>query len=373
MASSTPLSYQTTMPDYPDVSYQAWQRHVTSASGYGSGQTGHTRLGYALNAWASGLPDYNTWRQNSLDSYNAAMSAYNTWLSTGEGRRASAESGEYNPSYFDSGPASASPLNYQDVSPESGFTQMAQGVQGIFSFVQALQGMKMVSAQIAGQLLKNKQQQIINDQLKENLNWKNTILFNQGNLLGYKSDSQAYQNTIRFAPVFKPLADAMAARSHVPSDLYEYSPFSGGKTYNFNGYERSLEYQNAFQNIEFLKAGTALRNIQKEIGDFNKKERKFYVESIQGVYKEFLDNQMALVKGQLSFQPIEQKLRKKAIEWGIGLNAANTAINAAKTVVGMFMPNARVGSAVGVPNWQNNESHTSWLDQMYGSDYLPGF
>ena len=340
----SPLSWQTTMPEYPDVSYEAWGNQFVSGS----------RLGQALEAFFTGSSDYNTWRNNKLDKYNAAMSAYNTWLSTGEGQRASLESGNYNPSYNSLGAAQASPLNYQsDVAPSNGLSEMAQGLSGIFQFVQALQGMKMVSAQIAGQELKNKQQEIINASLAEKLKWQNLGLFNSAAFQGYRADDQAFKTASNLYSVFGWKKDIAADEM--------FSPF-GIQSYNLKPFSHSPLYQRAWADLAMVRSATLLRNTQKEMLNWNIKEKKFYVNSIQQIQKEFWDNQLALAKGELSFQPIAQKLRKQATQWGIGLNVANTAINAAKTVVGMLNPVAGAASSIsGVPSWGNmpGQSH-SW-------------
>lgn len=343
MANDAPLSYQTTMPEYPDVSYEAFaQRHGTN-----------TRLGHALEDFFTGQPNYQTWRTNLLDEYNARMSAYNTWLQTGAGIRASAESGGYNPSYFDGGQASASPLSYQDVAPQSGFSQMAQGVSGVLQLVSAIQNWKLMSVQIAGQVLKNEEQEIKNKYAEEWLYGRNQgqVFKNEG--LGFDADFKQMRNEAQLYPIYEDHPELWLGGV--------FSPY-GRMSYDLRGANKGFSYQRAYHDIEAVKAAVNLRKEQGALLKLSQKEKKFYTDSIQSVYLQFLQGQLKLVNGQVDFQPIEQKLRKQAIQWGIGLNAANTVINGVKTAVQLLTPAGAAANALpGVPSWGNlpNQSQ-SW-------------
>lgn len=360
MPNSTPLSYQTTMPEYPDVSYTAW----TEAAGVNN--PGWNRAGQAIAAWTRGFPSYETWRTNALDKYNAQMSAYNTWLSTGEGQRASLESGNYNPSYFDGQSASASPLNYQDVSPESGLTQMAQGVSGIFQFINALQGMRLVSEQITGQALKNEAQEIANKYTAENWQLRNNQLRALGFLAGYRADDAWYKTGSHLYSIFNTNRNAM--------DNDVFSP-NGLGSYGLRFFKNSPEYQRAWADIALVRASKELRREQTNMTKWNAKERQWYVNNLQGIYRQFLEGQVKLINGQVDFQPIEQKLKKSAIQWGIGTNVANTALNAVKTVTGLLTHLPSAPSIPGVPSWGNmpgqSQSWSGGWDVDTGEFYGP--
>ena len=352
MAQDNPLSYQTTMPEYPDVSYQAW------AKLYGNNDPSglhNDRASHAINAWFKGNPDYKTWRTNELDQYNARMSAYNTWLSTGAGMKASAESGDYNPSYWQAGNASASPLNYEQVEPSSGLSEMAQGVSGIIQFVQALQGMKLASEQIAGQALKNQEQSIINEKLPAYLDARNRGQEFRSSIFGYQGDALSLKNSAQLYQIYKNRPELW--RNGVFSPL-------GTMSYDLRDQEHSFGYQKAFQDIEFLRAGTKLRKEQAKMASWSAKDKKFYVTAIQQVYKDFLEQQLAFAKGQVSFQKTEQDLRRKAFNWKVGLDVANTAISAAKTVISAVKP-FQFNSPGNSPSWgnmpfQDNSWSGSW-------------
>ena len=326
MASSSPLSYQTTMPEYPDVSYQAWQNTVQQKTGYGSGWNG-SRLGYSLNAWASGLPDYNTWRTNLLDDYNAKMSAYNTWLSSGAGQRASAESGNYNPSYFNNGSPSASPLSYQEgVAPSSGLSEMAQGVSGIFQFIQAIYGMRMTAAQVAGQLARNKSIELENTQKEIQNKYLSTFLQYRNDKLGYQSDALGMDMEGR---VFKRWQG-----QKFPGDLI--TPF-GRMTYNVDPTNvNSFEYQRAFRQNQFISMANTLRHHQIDLLKASKREKDWFFEKVFPIQKKILEHTEGLTKGSLDFQKTEQDLRKAGVIAGISVNVINAAVNAIKA----FMPGA---------------------------------
>lgn len=360
MAESSPLSYQTTMPDYPDVSYKAWVRNYGLGNGVtlAGGDVGNNfgRLGHSVVAWVKGAPAYETWRTNLLDEYNAAMSAYNTWLNTGEGVRASAESGRYNPSYFSNGAASASPLNYGSAPESSGFDEMAQGVSGIIQFAMALQSLRLQSAQIRGIDLKNQRQAIENGLV-------GTIAKYKADKLGYEADWLNMRNT-----------QELYSRYRSIPELWKngvFSPF-GTMTYDLRNVDQGLGYQKAAQDLEFLRAGTFLRQQQKEMLGWNTKQQQFYFESMQDLERIILENQGKILKGQFDFQPIEQKLRKRAVNFGVGLGVVNAALNTAK----LFIPGRGIISAPsssGSPSWGNFpfQSHTlnDGFDVLNGNYY----
>lgn len=310
MASSSPLSYQTTMPEYPDVSYQSW------AQKYGMGAS--TRLGQAVNAWISGNPDYNTWRTNQLDEYNAAMSAYNTWLNSGAGIRASAESGNYNPSYFQgAGSPSASPLSYQDTAPNSGLSEMAQGISGVFQFAQAIQSMRMLGAQVAGQTLKNKAQDITNKYLETKLKLTN-------DKLGFDADKRQFDLETLFYPRWS---------SH--PELWKggaFSPYGRG-TYDLRDADLSFGYQRASRDLDLMTSAKNLRDSQTALNKASKRDKDWFYENVFGIQKTILEHSRDLLKGNLDFQKTEQDLRKAGIIAGISVNVINAAVNAIKTFV----------------------------------------
>lgn len=366
MANETqsPLSAQTTMPAYPDVSFQTYR------SMYGGNRK--TRAGVALNAWSQGHPNYSTWRQNLLDEYNAGIGAYNAWASSPEGNRAQRESAGYNVNYDPGSVSQGSPLSYQDSNPGNGFSEMAQGVQGALSIADALSGFKFKMADLALNLA-FKKAQIKNLETKtqgtavENL-WKDPYwrakvlgldisnkwnpLMNQGRVnaltianqwapllngrkydnLGYQNDRIEMDNAIELASRF--------------GDGGSYVSGSGS-AYNLNNVKRGLGYQRAFQDIELIKTTKQLQKNNAEVARLTGKEKEFYVNSIQGVYKTFLETQLGLAQGQLSFQKIEQDIKRKAFKWNVGLGVANTTINAAKTAFGLFNPLGKALNASG--------------------------
>lgn len=358
--SNSPLSYQTTMPEYPDVSYDTWSR--TQAADVGS------RAFNSLYAWFHNRPNYETWRMNQLDEYNARMSAYNTWLSSGEGIRASAESGGYNPSYFQAGQASASPLNYQDVNPGNGAQEIGEGLSGLLSLVSAIQGFKMMSAQIAGKVAENELlgQKIIGEKTKNK--WLDRTLGFKAFGLGYSADWRRMQNE---AEVYSRLNGTNLAKSD-----YLMDSFGPGLSlmYDLSRVGKGFSYNRQNADLAFLRAGTALRNEQKSMAHWSAEQNKFYRECMQIIEKDILAGQLKLVNGQVNWQPTEFELRRKAQAWGIGLQAANTVINAAKTVTSIVNPLAGIGNGFGKLSQPNGQmmypapygSQENYLQAMFG-------
>lgn len=314
---SSPLSYQTTMPEYPDVSYEGYRKAYNWPDSW-------NRPGIAIDAWLNGMPDYNTWRTNRLDEYNAAMSAYNTWLSTGEGMRRSAESGNYNPSYFQAGQASASPLDYQSVPDESGFSQMAQGISGIFQFAQAFASMRMLSEQVAGQKLKNEAQAITNRYLDTKLSLGN-------DLLSFNADRKQFD-----------LEDLLYPRWSKRPELWKggvFSPYGRG-TYNLENVDQGFGYQRSVKDLDFLQAGIDLRKSQDDLTKASKREKQWFYDNVYSIQKSILEHTRDILKGTYDFQKTEQNLRKAGIIAGIGVNVINAAVNAIKA----FVPGIKIGS-----------------------------
>lgn len=348
MSNSSPLSYQTTYPEYPDVSYEGYIKHY-----YPQGPGATTRIGNWFDSTFGHIPSWQEWRTNELDTYNSKLSAYNTWLSSGAGLAASAESGNYNKSYFDGGSASASPLNYGQANPTTGFSEMAQGVSGILQLVSAIQNWKMMSEQIAGQALKNQEQQIKNKYAEEWLSGRNAGQGFKNAGLGFDADFKQMRNEAQLYPIYEDHPELWLGGV--------FSPY-GRMSYDLRGANKGFSYQRAFQDIQAVKAAVNLRKEQSALLQLSQKEKKFYTDSIQSVYLQFLTGQLELVRGQVKFQPIEQKLRKQATQWGIGLNATNTIINGVKTAVQLLTPAGAAASALpGVPMWGNlpNQSQ-SW-------------
>lgn len=343
---STPLSYQTTMPEYPDASYEAYQ----AAYGY----TGKSRFDTAIGTWWDGAPDYSTWRANLLDEYYNRMSAYNTWLQTGEGIRSSAESGGYNPSYFDGGAASAQSAGYQDVDGgPSGFSEMAQGISGLFQFAQAFGSLRMLTEQIAGQKLKNEAQEISNRYLDTTLSLKRDVL-------GFQADKKQHDLETLFYPRW----------SKYP-ELWNngvFSPYGRG-SYDLRGVDNSFEYQRQVKDLDLLDQAKALRIAQTALIHANTKEKNWFIENVNSIQREILEKQRDLLSGQLDFLPIEQKLRKAGVIAGIGVNVINAAVN----VIRSFVPSIRgFGSGSSpqspyrYPDWINGDG--TGLDLgMFGS------
>lgn len=326
------------MPEYPDVSYEAYVNYLGNPTFKGKP---FNRAGVASYAFLNGKPNYSTWRINTLDAYNAQMSAYNTWLQTGAGKRASLESGNYNASYFDGQSASASPLSYQDVNEGNGFAEMAQGISGIFSFASALQGLKMMSSQIAGQELKNKAQEINNQYLESLLRGKVTQF-------GLKNDRQQFEIEQLFYPRWSKRPELWAQGV--------FSPY-GRETYDLRDAHEGLGYQRAVADLDYLKAGKALRDSQSALAKASEREKTWYIDNVMQIQKEILENQNKILSGEYDFQKTEQKLRKAGVIANIGVGTINAAVNAIKafTPAGLLSGKGDF-SGIGGRSW----------DEMYG-------
>lgn len=344
------LSYQHVMPEYPDVSYEAW----ANTHGYSSSP----RFLAWLDTIFAGRQTYKEWKEDQINGYNADVSAYNSWLGTGEGIRASAESGDYSPAYYGSGAgaASASPLNYQEVSDQSGFSEMAQGISGIFKFISALQGMKMVATQIAGQKLKNQAQQITNDMLP-------SILTGKLSGLNLKNDRSQFELEQLFYPRWS---------SH--PELWKggvFSPYGRG-VYDLRDAEKSFGFQRAAADIDYRKAAKDLLDSQNALVTASKREKDWYRENLFDIQKDILLNQKKILQGEYDFQKTEQKLRKAGVIANISVGVVNALVNAVKTLSAGGLLSG-IGSDVSSPSWGNlpgqSHSHAGGWDVLNGELY----
>lgn len=330
---NTPLSYQTTMPEYPDVSYDAYTKYL---AGPDSSPDQLSRLEWEMGAWLNGQLSYKDWKANEIDKYNGLVSAYDVWLQSGAGRAASAASGGYNKSYFDgAGTPSASPVNYHDASDTSGFSEMAQGISGIFQFAQAIQSVRLMASQIAGQNLKNEAQKINNSFLER-------LLSGRVSGQNLKNDRQQFEIEQLFYPRW----------SNRP-ELWKNGVFSpyGRETYDLRDAEHGLGYQRAVADLDYLKAGRALRDSQSALMNATTREKNWYYDNVFAIEKEILENQNKILAGEYDFQKTEQKLRKAGVVANIGVGVINAAVNAVKA----FSPAGLLGSGSGslsAPSWR---------------------
>lgn len=297
MAESSPLSYQTTYPEYPDVSWETYRSLYDNPNARGS------RLNTVINAWLHGHPSYEVWRTNQLDKYNADLQAYNTWLSSGAGMRASAQSGEYNPSYFNNGSASSSPLDYQSLEPGSGIKEISSGISTIVTFVNLLQGLAMKSAQIRGIELENEGKSIENQFLPSLLDFKKSKL-------GFDVDYSNLRNTVELFSRFKDMPELWKG------GLFA-TPYG---SYDLRNTGSGLMYQKAKADADYITAGVALRHAQEQMDKWSAKEKQFYTENMQSIEKD-------LLLGNKDLQDIRLELEKSAKVAGIGNDVVRTIVS----------------------------------------------
>lgn len=304
------LSYQTTMPEYPDVSKKAWYFSLY-------GNNAFAEHAYRTSMIPLSGESYDTWRTNQLDRYNAQLSAYNTWLSSGAGKRASAESGNYNPSYFDTGNASASPINYGQTQEGNPFSDMAQGISGIFQFANAFQALRMMTSQIAGQQLKNEAQAINNKYLS-------SILQGRVSGLNFQNDKRQFELEQLFYP-----------RWSAHPELWKAGVFSpyGREAYDLRDANLGFGYQRAAVDIDYLKAGKTLRDAQVALANASTKEKQWYQDNMFEIMKDMMENSSKILKGEYDFQKTEQQLRKAGVIANISVGVINAAVNAIKTFI----------------------------------------
>lgn len=350
MPESSSLSYQTTMPEYPDVSYDAYKTNYLGGPFYYLG-TEYNRAGYASSAWSRGLASYENWRANQLDSYNARMSAYNTWLSTGAGQRASAESGQYNPSYFNTNP-SASPVDYQNAPEDTGFSEMAQGISGIFDFAKSIQGLLATHQNIVGAKLQNEGLALANEKASINNKFleqilQNKVLFgrNQANNMGYQS---AWRKNI--------VEQELGRRFGVPQLNPETGLIDGSHLsyadmdFNLHNADKAFSYQRNIADMGLIHASIRLRNAQTALAKADEKVKSFYFTEIIPLEQQimqkrltlmdkqglFLDSQTAGQNMINAFQLDRQAIELKAKKFGLTHDQIRTVIEVVDALKDMY-------------------------------------
>lgn len=301
MSSATDISYQTEYPVKPDTSYQSYLNSI----GLGSSQEKLVGIKKWFKTKFGNAPTYDQWKSDLFDNYNADLSAYNTWLQSGAGIRASAESGNYNPNYFGEG-SQASPLEYQ--SPRG--TDGGEGVQDIASFVGNIIGLVGGIENVKGQALKNQAQKTTNKYLEDQLIRRNSRL-------GFLADWQEFANS----------AQAFSMYGGNGSDLYA----GGFGTYDISPTTtgRGLMYQTGLANLDYIRAGKELRHFQAKLADFSAQEKEFFVQNMQGLEQQ-------LLQGQVDWQEYEKQLRTDAQKAGIANQTTRTILEIAKFIASIF-------------------------------------
>lgn len=316
------------MPEFPDVSYDAYKNNYLKISNHPD----WNRAGVSSYAWANGYANYENWRENEMTAYNTRLSAYNTWLSSGAGKRASALSGQYNPSYFDNSNPSASPVQYGSAPEGAGWSEMAQGVSGLFSFLQGLQGLKLASEEIRGKALENASTAEKIEGQKIQNRWLERL--NSGRC------AVCLLVLIGFVIAMKLNFISVSVHSPVlPGGLMHY----GMNDYDFTGVPNSFVWNRAAVDIQFRRAARELTLAQKEMATWNAKEREWYVKNMQSIQKDILNGTLTYLNGEIKFQEVEQRLRKAGAIVGMGTNVINTAVNAVKA----FIPASGVIDGIG--------------------------
>lgn len=307
---SSQLSYQTTMPEYPDISYETYLSQY-----YPNSQTTAGKNVLWINPYA---PKYDTWANSRISQYDAKVSAYNTWLQTGAGKRASALSGEYNPSYFDTGSPSMSPLGYNQTGQESPFSDMAKGVSGIFEFASALQGMLATHQQILGAKLQNAGQSLTNDKLSlqneaQRINnlFLERLLNNRLLYTGRQADYMAHQANYSKSVFEQHLARRFGGipKLDKKTGLLEGGALGYGTPNSFMSYDltdanNGFTYQRGVADLGLISASTSLKNAQVKLAEADEKVKSFYHDEIQLLEKQFLKSRIGLVDSQKEAQDI---------------------------------------------------------------------
>ena len=147
MAEQSVISPQTSYPESPDTSLQAYQ-NMLSSHGYRS--NGFSRWWHST---FGDMPSYQQWRAERWDQYNSDLNAYNSYITSLAGQKAQAIEAGYNPAWLGSDPGGGtSPLDYQMVSdPSQQIPDAAAGflgsMNGLISVYQAMQGVRSRSLQ----------------------------------------------------------------------------------------------------------------------------------------------------------------------------------------------------------------------------------
>lgn len=296
MPEQSPLSYQTTMPEYPDVSYEAYKNNYLKLSNHPE----YNRAGVASYAWINGYANYENWRENIMTGYNTRLSAYNTWLQSGAGKRASALSGQYNPSYFDNSSPSASPISYGDAPEGAGFDEMAQGISGIFNFAKGLQDFMALSQQIKGMKLENAHKVLENNKQGLENQYLSKILQNKVAYGSHQASYMAYQSAFRKNEVEQELA----RRWGVPKIDPETGLLEGwrlnyaGSDFNLMNGDNGFSYQKNVGDLGLVQASVRLKNAQTKLANADEKVKTFYGTEIQKLERDLLSSRIALTDSQ---------------------------------------------------------------------------
>lgn len=322
------ISSQTSYPDRPDTSLQAYN----NAMGHSRG-LGQSAVARWFNSHFGNDPSYNQWRDEQLDKYNSDLAAYNSYITSLAGQKAQAVEAGYNPAWLGSDPGGGtSPLQYQNSEDPSDNVagDLMQGVNMFMSLASGVQNINKMRLQ--NQLLG----QEINNAALDNIikgqeaRYAPRYYGFRASRLGYLSDFARFINEGEINSRF----------SGSPADGGPILFGSGELTNEYDiGREvrGGFKYQSQYNELELLKAQKQWTKFKSQVASWDVSEKQYYVQSIQPLLKD-------LYEGKKDVQTVQKELmeeQKKNVGNASDNRTANTVIRAVLgglSVIAKFIP-----------------------------------
>lgn len=272
----TVVSTQTSYPDRPDTSLEAY--------GQAYGLSRNNAVSRWWNSFFGSNPTYNQWRTEQLDKYNADLNAYNSYITSLVGQKAQAEEAGYNPAWLGSDPGGgSSPLQYENAQDpgQNPVGDMAQGIGTFMSLLTGIQNIKKMSLQnqLLGAEINNA---ALDNTIKgQEARYAGRYYGFRAFKLGFESDFKklVYMNEINSRLAGTPFDGSYWREETAPGlgNFYEVSP----------DVRRGLSYQTQVNELDILKATRQWRQYQAEFSRWSSEEKKYYVENLQPIMKEY--------------------------------------------------------------------------------------
>lgn len=329
------ISSQTSYPERPDTSLQAFN----NAMGYSPG-FGQSSIARWFKSHIGGDPSYNQWRTEQLDRYNADLNAYNSFITSLAGQKAQAEEAGFNPAWLGSDPGGgSSPLQYEN-EEDPGDNPVGEVLQGVNMFMSLASGAQSL-----------RRQHLQNVLLGQQINaaaWDNVIKSQEakyaGRYYGYRSFKLGFQSDMAKLLYGNEINSRVAGSPIDGQPYFEETAPGLSNTYYDIGPDarRGLSYQGQYTEVELQKVILQWRRYQSEVAHWTAEEKQYYVREIQPILKEWNE-------GKKSYQELVNDLYQQQKENEMSNRTANTVVRTILGILGIaarFVPGGNVVSSI---------------------------
>lgn len=322
------ISTQTSYPDSPDTSIQAYNNAMGNSRGFGSS---------ALVRWfkthLGSHPSYNQWRTEQWDQYNSELQAYNSYITSLAGQKAQAQEAGYNPAWLGSDPGGGtSPIDYQHAEDPADQVpnDLLNGVNTFMSL--AAGGLNLRAKFLQNAILRNEVGKSASDAIIAGARAKYAGRYYgfQASRLGYLSDWQRFVNEGEINERFRGTDSDESELLFGDGDLT--NSYSVGKSSR-----RGFQYNKQYNDLELLKARKQWTKFKSQVASWDVSEKKYYVEHIQPTLKDLNEGKISVTDAQAELI----RAQKENVGNAAANRTANTvtrAVLGALSLIAKFIP-----------------------------------